>query len=73
MKWLAPTLVVSALLFQLTAPDGTTVWFSPAEIVAISSPATCDNKAGARVMTTMGSFCVRESVEKAVAKYTAAQ
>lgn len=69
MKWLAPALIVSAVLLQLTAPDGTPVWFSPSEIVAISSPATCSNNSGARVMTNMGTFCVRESVAIAVEKF----
>lgn len=72
MKFLAPIMVLAAVLFQLTAPDGSFVWFSPSEIVAISSPATCTN-AGSRVMTTMGSFCVRESVELAVKKFKDAQ
>lgn len=78
MKWLAPMLVLAAVLLQLTAPDGTPVWFNQSEIIAISSPATCstttaETTSRSRVMTSMGSFCVRESVEQVVKKFQAIQ
>lgn len=65
MKWIAPILVLIALL-QYTSPNGHPIFFTRAQIVAISDPATCDDKAGSRIMTTMGSFCVRESLANAV-------
>lgn len=68
MKWIAPTLVALGLL-QYTAPNGRPIYFATTEIVAISDPSTCDDKAGSRIMTTMGSFCIRESVEKAVSEF----
>lgn len=69
MKIIAPLLVAAAVLLQYTAPNGRLIYFAQSEIIAISDPATCENKNGARVMTSMGSFCIRESVEQAVAKY----
>lgn len=68
MKWIAPMLVALGLL-QFTAPNGRPIYFAATEIVAIADPATCEDKAGSRIMTSMGSFCIRESVEKAVSKF----
>lgn len=73
MKWFAPAVVVTALLLQFTAPDGSAVFFATNEIVLIGSPTTCTPPAQTRIMTTMGSICVRESLEQAVKKYEAAK
>jgi hypothetical protein len=69
MRYLAPALIVVALLLQFHGPNGEPLYISNAEIVAMSQPDVCDKRAGAAVMTTMGSFCVRESLAEALTKY----
>jgi hypothetical protein len=67
MKWLAPLLVAYALL-RFTDPSGAPLYVAAAQIIAVGAPVACDPRAGAKITTSSGSFCVRESVETVVTK-----
>lgn len=68
MKWLAPIIVVIALL-QYTAPSGHPLWIAREQIVAIGAPVTCGPEAGSRIFTSNSAMCVRESIDDAVKKF----
>lgn len=68
MKWLAPAIVVVALL-QYTAPSGHPMWIARDQIVAIGDPVTCGPTSGSRIFTANSAICVRESIEEAVKKF----
>lgn len=72
MKFFAPVFVVVALL-QYTAPNGQPVYVNPTQVVSIAGPADCSQNAGSRIFTANGVICVRETIEQAVSKFTAAQ
>lgn len=67
MKILAPLLVLFALI-QYTAPNGFPIFISRDQIIAIVEPSDCVAGSGARITTSGGTACIRETVQEALTK-----
>jgi len=69
MRYVAPVLILIGLL-EFTAPSGRAVFVAPSQITAIGDAAGCSYEKGARLLTSAGFLCVRESVEEVVKRFS---
>lgn len=72
MKYLAPLLVAFALI-EYTTPSGFAIFLNRDQIVGVThaNESLCDRGSNARIFTTKGDACVRETVDQVVQKLQA--